>query len=145
MANKYKNTYVPTRNIWHSKLYFNISNSKQKKWLTIDTRDINDLGPGKCRTQTDNGTRKICYFNRNKSDTGFNSFLATRKQTSQKGVIKFSTDKVIANINSSDVSYLELDDKLKHLNNDNILSKLQQSGNDNTIRRRPTNKDRRTI
>ena len=30
LANKYKNTYVPTRNIWHSKLYFNISNSKQK-------------------------------------------------------------------------------------------------------------------
>ena len=69
-------------------------------------------------------------------------FLATRKQTSQKGVIKFSTDKVIANINSSDVSYLELGDKLKHLNNGNILSKLQQIGNDNTIRRRPTNKDR---
>ena len=72
-------------------------------------------------------------------------FLATRKQTSQKGVIKFPTDKVIENINSSDVSYLELGNKLKHLNNDNIQSKLQQSGNNNTIRRRPTNKDRRTI
>ena len=85
---------------------------------------------------------KICYYNRNKSDTSFNSFLAMRQQTSQKGVIKFSIDKVIANINSSNISYLELGDELKHINNDSIQSKLQKLGNGKTDSRGPTNKDR---
>ena len=80
-ANKYRNSYVPARNVWLSKLYFNISNSKQKEYLTIDTRDINALGPGRFRAQADNGISQICYYNRNKSNTNFNSFLATRKQT----------------------------------------------------------------
>ena len=102
-ANKFKNSYVPTRNMWLSRLYFNISISKQKQWLTIHTRDINDLGPGKFRTSADNGARQICYYNRNKSDTSFNSFFAIREQTSQKGTIKFSVDKVISNINNVDV------------------------------------------
>ena len=55
-TNNFKNSYVPTRNMWFSRLYFNISNSKQKQCLTIDTRDINDLGPGKFRTSADNET-----------------------------------------------------------------------------------------
>ena len=139
-ANKCKNNYVPTRNVWLSRLYFNVSDSKQKQCLTSDTRDINDLGPGKFSTQADNGTRQICYYNRNKSNTSFNSFLATRKQTSQKGAIKFFVDDVIANINSSLVSYLELGDE--NLNNDSIQSKLQQLGDSNIISRRPGNKDR---
>ena len=133
---------MQARNIWLRKLYFNISNSKQKQCLTIDTRDIDDLGPGKFRTQADKGTRQIRYYNRNKSDTSFNSFSATKKQTSQKGAIIFSIDKVIANINSSDVNYLELGDKLKNLNNDNIQSKPQQFGNGNITGREPTNKNR---
>ena len=54
-TNRYKNTYVPVRNVWLNRLYFDISNSKQKQCLTIDTRDVNDLGPGKFRTQADSG------------------------------------------------------------------------------------------
>ena len=53
-ANKFKSSYVPTYKMWFSRLYFNISNSKQKQCLTIDTRDINDLGPGKFRTSAFN-------------------------------------------------------------------------------------------
>ena len=53
-------------------------------------------------------------------------FLATREQTSQKGVIRFSIDKVITNINNSNVTHSDLSDKLKSINNDNIQSKLQQ-------------------
>ena len=137
-ANKYKNNCAPTSNVWLSRLYFNVSNSKQKQCLTIDTRD---LGPGKLKTQADHGMQQICYYNGNKSDTSFNSFLATRKQTSKEGAIKFSIDKVMANINSSDVSYLELGDELKNLNSGNIQSKLQQLGDGNIISRRPANKD----
>ena len=141
-ANKYRNSNVPARNVWLSKLYFNISNSKQKQCLTSDTRDINYLGPGRFRSQADNGIRQICYYNRNKSNTNFNSFLATRKQTYQKGEIIFSIDKVIANMNSSDVNYLELGDELKNFNNDNTQSKLQQLGNCNITGREPTDKNR---
>ena len=88
-----KSSYVPTRNVWLSKLYFDILNSKQEQCLKVDTRTINDLGPGKFRTQADNSLKQVRYYNRNKSNTSFNSFLATRKQTSQKGEIKFSIDK----------------------------------------------------
>ena len=42
-----------------NELYFQISNSKEKKCLTIDTREVNDLGPGKFRTSADNGEVKL--------------------------------------------------------------------------------------
>ena len=50
--------------------------------LTIDTRDVSELGPAKFRTQADSNSQKICYHNRNKRDKTFNSFFAIRKQTS---------------------------------------------------------------
>ena len=84
----------------------------------------------------------MCYYNRKKSDTSFNSILATRKQTSQKNAIKFSIDKVITNVNNSDVSYIEQGDELKNIDNDNFQSKLQQLSNGNTTSRRPADKDR---
>ena len=55
-GNRYKNTYITHITIWINRLYFNISNSKQKQCLSIDTRDVNDLGPGQFRTQADSGT-----------------------------------------------------------------------------------------
>ena len=52
--------------------------------------------------------------------------MATREQTSQKGVIRFSIDKVITNINNSNFTHSDLSDELKSINNDNIQLKLQQ-------------------
>ena len=63
-----KKTYLPNKQVCLNKLYFQISNSKEKKYLTLDTKDLNDLG-------------QICYFNRNKSDTHFTSFSSKRIQT----------------------------------------------------------------
>ena len=77
-----------------NRLYYDISNSTQKQCLTIDTRDVNDLGPFKFRTRADNGTEQICYYNKNKKDTTFNSFLAVRKETSSVSEIIFSIVKV---------------------------------------------------
>ena len=65
-AGRYSNNYITTRNIWINKLYFDISNSKVKQCLTVETRDINDLWPGKFRTQADSRTEQICYYDRNK-------------------------------------------------------------------------------
>ena len=43
-ASRYSNNYITTRNIWINQLYFDISNSKVKQCLTVDARDVNDLG-----------------------------------------------------------------------------------------------------
>ena len=102
------------------KLYFEISNSREKQYLTVDTRDVKNLGPGKFTTQADNGTRQICYYNRNKTGTSLDSFLTTSEQTSQEGEIKCSIVKVINNINKTNVTYSELDDELNSFKNDNI-------------------------
>ena len=115
-ANKYKNTY---------RLYFDISNSRQKQCLTVDMHDVNDLGPGKFKTCADSGTEQICYYNRNKTDTSFNYFLAVRQQTSQASEINFSIVKVIDNTKRNNVIYLEVGDELSNLKNDNIQSTIQ--------------------
>ena len=54
-ASRQKNTYLPNKNAWLNKLDFQISNSQEKKCLTIGTRDVNEFGPGKFRTSADNG------------------------------------------------------------------------------------------
>ena len=46
-ASREKNTHLPTNQIWFNRLYFQISNSREKTCLTIDTRDTNDFGPEK--------------------------------------------------------------------------------------------------
>ena len=73
--------------MWLNKLYFQISNSKNKQRVTIDTRDVNNLGPGKFRTSAENGEEQTCYFNRNKSNTHLAFFIAQR---SQADPIRFS-------------------------------------------------------
>ena len=69
--------------------------------MTIDTRDINDLRPAKFRTQADSNQEQICYYNRNKRDTTFNSFLAMRRQTSTISDITFSIVKLIDKTNKT--------------------------------------------
>ena len=78
--------------------------------------------------------QQICYYNRNKTDTSFNSFLTTREQTSQEGEIKFSIVKVVNNINKTNVTYSELGDELNSFNNDNIQSKLQRLSEGDVVR-----------
>ena len=75
--------------MWLNKLYFQISNSKEKKCLTVDTREVNELGPGKFRTSASNGEEQICYFNKNKSNTHFTSFQSKRIQSADSS-IRFS-------------------------------------------------------
>ena len=68
-GSRQKHTYLPNQQMWLNKLYFQISNSKEKQCLTVDTRNVNDLGPGKFRTSADNNKQQTCYFNRNNSDS----------------------------------------------------------------------------
>ena len=48
--------------------------------LTTDTRDINDLGPVKFRTQADSSIEKKFAIITETKKTGFNSFLAVKKK-----------------------------------------------------------------
>ena len=75
-ASRQKNIYLPNQQVWLNRLYFQISNSKEKRCLTIDTRDINKLVPGKFRTSDDNEEEQTFYFNRNKSKTHFSYLIA---------------------------------------------------------------------
>ena len=138
-TNRYKNSYIASRNIWLNKLYFDISTSKQKMCLTIDTRTINDHGPSKFRTNADNGIEQICYYNRNKSDVHFNSFRAKREQTSE---IRFAIDKITTGLCTSDVRFLNIKNDLKNTDNDNFQSKLKQLGRGNTTTRESRSGDR---
>ena len=52
-CSRYKYNYIPNRNLWINRLYYDISNSSEKQCLTIDTRDVNDLGLAKFRTRVD--------------------------------------------------------------------------------------------
>ena len=142
-ASRYKNTYIPHRNVWINKLYFEISSSQEKRCLTIDIRDINALGPGKFRTRADNGSNQICYYNRNKTDTSFDSFLATREQTSHDSKITFSIVKVIDSLNKNNVIYSEITNELNNLKNDNNGRTIQSVSRSSFDSRAISTKSRR--
>ena len=74
-----------------NKLCFNMSSSNKKQCLTIDIRDVNDLGPARFRIQAG----KVCYYNQNKKDKTFNCFLDLIKQTSTADKIIFSITNLI--------------------------------------------------
>ena len=62
-CNRSRYNYIPNRDPWINRLFFDISNSSKKQYLTIDSRDVNSLGPTKFRTQADNNKEQICYHN----------------------------------------------------------------------------------
>ena len=93
--------------------------------MTIDSRDISDLGPAKFRTQADSYTELICYYNRNKRDTSFNFFLTVRKETRSASEITFSIVKVIDKTNRHDTIYSEISDGLRDFKNDIVQQIIQ--------------------
>ena len=108
-----RNTYVPTNQIWVNRLYFQISNSKEKLCLTIDTRDPNDFGPGKFRTRADNGQEQHCYFNRSNTDSRFKCFLAKRVST-EKDKPVFSIVEQNYCLTTNEETYKSTSDILQH-------------------------------
>ena len=114
---------MPNRDLWINRLYFDISNSTNKQWLTVDTRDVKDLGPAKFRIQADNNREQICYYNQNQRDKSFNLFVAVRKQTSQANEIIFSIVNLFDKTNRNNNIYSEINDELSEFNKDNVQYK----------------------
>ena len=119
-------------------LSFDISNSKVKECLTIDTRDINDLGPGKFRTQAGNRTEQICYYNRNRKDTSFNCFLASRKETSSPSEKNCSIVKVIDNANKHGSINFDDNDEVSDFKNNIVQRTIQRASKSYTFREATT-------
>ena len=90
--------------------------------MIIDTRDGNDLRPAKFRTQANNNREQICYYNQNKRDKSFNSFLPVTKQTSRTSEITFSIINLTDKTNRKNDIYFEINDELSDFSNDNIQS-----------------------
>ena len=111
--------------------------------MTFDTREVNDLGQGKFRTQADSNTEQICYYNRNKKDTSFNSFLAVRQETSSLSEINFSIVKVIDNSNKDDNISSEISDELSDFKHDDVQRTVQRISESNTVRKTTKRLDRR--
>ena len=90
--------------------------------MIIDTREVNELGPGKFRTSADNGQEQTCYFNRNKSDSHFNSYTAKRAFPDKLvfSIVKVNSD--FSLINKS----LEIEVKTNSFLNDRAKRQHQQ-------------------
>ena len=65
-CNRYTFDYIPNRDLWLNRLYFEISNSNKKDCLTIDSRNFYSIGPSKYRTSVEKDKQQICYYNLNK-------------------------------------------------------------------------------
>ena len=87
--------------------------------------------------------KKFCYYNRNKKDTSFNSFLAVRQETSSLSEINFSIVKVIDNSNEDDNIYFEISDELSNFKNDEVQRPIQRISESNTVRKITKRSDRR--
>ena len=66
ICNRETFNYIPVRDLWLKRLYFEISNSSEKVCLTIDCRNFNSSGPAKYRTNARSNTEQFCYFNKKK-------------------------------------------------------------------------------
>ena len=99
-CNRYTYEYIPHRELWLNRRYFEMSNSSVKRCLTIDIKHINNLGLSKFRTGVENDKEQVSNFNSNKKVR----FLAVRKETSTGEVI-FSIVSLIDESNKFEDNY----------------------------------------
>ena len=121
-CNRYTYKYITHRDLWLNRLYFEISNSSEKKCLTIDIRHVNNLGPSKFRTGVKNDKEQTCYFNYNKKDRAFNRLLAVRKETSANEIV-FSIVSLMDKSNRFEYIYYKLGDELREFDDDRVQPK----------------------
>ena len=63
--------YIPKRELWINRLYFEIANRKDYSCLTID---CGKGGPSIYRTEADNNVQQTCFFSQKKKDRVFDRF-----------------------------------------------------------------------
>ena len=70
--------YIPVHSLWLTRLFTELANSYEKNCLTIDCGYVNQNGPGRFRTQTENPEKQVCYFAKPNDDKFYNIFLSRR-------------------------------------------------------------------
>ena len=82
--------------------------------MTIDIRDVNNLGPSKFRTRAKNDKEQTCYFNYNKKESVINRFFAIRKKHHDNEIL-FSIVNLINKSNKFKDIYYNISDELENL------------------------------
>ena len=100
--------YIPKRELWINRLYFEIANRKDYSCLTIDC----ESGPSRYRTEADNNVRQPCFFNQKKKDRVFDRFTSHNLELDNR-------DSLIFKIELSDKNSI----KEQHLPYNQLLSK----------------------
>ena len=68
--------YVPTRSLWLSRVFTDLTNSHEKLCLIIDSGYKNKNGPGRYRSSAYNPDKQVCYFNKPNDDVFYNTFIS---------------------------------------------------------------------
>ena len=69
--------------------------------MSVDTRGINEFGPGNFRTNGDNSVEQNFYFNRNNTDSRFKCYVAKRDQRNPDKLVSLISEHYINDINKS--------------------------------------------
>ena len=144
--------YIPNRDLWLNRLYFEISNSTKKECLTIDCRSFNSIGPSKYRTSAESYIRQICYYNRSKKDKLFNRLLSVGKQHAGDKII-FEIENIIEKTSNGDINYYKVTNELNEFNKNGRSNynrrgtkrTIQQPGSTDITRRKRVNKKPRFL
>ena len=101
--------YIPKRELWINRLYFEIANRKDYSCFMID---CGKSVPSKYRTEADNNVRQTCFFSRKKKDRVFDRFTSHNLEPDNR-------DNLIYKIELSDKNSI----KGRHLPYNQLLSK----------------------
>ena len=81
--------YIPKRELWINRLYFEIANRKDYSCLTID---CGKSGPSKYRTETDNNVQQTCSFSEKKKDRVFDRFTSHNLEPDNRNSLIFKIE-----------------------------------------------------
>ena len=81
--------YIPKRELWINRLYFEIRNKTDYSCLTID---CGQSGPAKYRTQGDNNIQQTRFCSQKKKDRLFNKFTANNLESDNKNDLLFTIE-----------------------------------------------------
>ena len=81
--------YIPKRELWINRLYFQIANRKDYSCLMID---CGKSGPSKYRTEADNNVQQTCFFSQKKKDRVFDRFTSHNLEPDNRDSLIFKIE-----------------------------------------------------
>ena len=71
--------YILQNAFWLNRLLFDLANTNDKIFLTIDSSGVNKDGPDRFRTKADNSEFQVCYFFIQKTTNRFTTSLSAKE------------------------------------------------------------------